>query len=187
MALSKYIQDLLYRYECVIIPEFGGFLTKTVSAEIDEKSHTFYPPSKRLGFNSQLTENDGLLANYIASVDKISYEEALSRINLEVEEWQKKLSNEDIVLEEIGAFSLNKEKKLTFEPDPNANFLTDAFGLSNIVSPEISRGKEYMEAEVIFDSISVIFNNNSSCSKFCIDYSLKFLTAVIVNRSLSNS
>lgn len=155
MDLSKYIQDLLYRYECVIIPEFGGFLTKTISAQIDEKSHTLYPPSKRLGFNSQLTDNDGLLANYVASVEKIPYEDVLDRINIEVEEWQKKLENEDLVLEEIGTFSLNEERKLNFEPDPNANFLTDAFGLSNLVAPEVSR-EDYLEEEVVFDSISDI-------------------------------
>ncbi|MCK5537667.1 MAG: hypothetical protein KAI79_12630, partial [Bacteroidales bacterium] len=62
--LSKYIRDLLYRYECVIIPEFGGLLTKTISTKIDEETNTFYPPTKQLGFNSQLIENDGLLANH---------------------------------------------------------------------------------------------------------------------------
>lgn len=157
MALSKYIRDLLFRYECVIVPDLGGFLTKTVSAQIDERTHTLSPPSKRLGFNSQLTENDGLLANYIASVDKVPYETAINFIALEVESWRKKLINQDVTLEEVGAFSLNKEKKLIFEPDPNANFLTDSFGLAKVVAPAVFR-EDYMNEEVIFDSISDVLS-----------------------------
>ncbi len=157
MALSRYIRDLLFRYECVIIPDFGGFLTKVVSAQIDERTNTIFPPTKRLGFNSQLLDNDGLLANYIASVDKVPYETAVNFINLEVSKWREKLINQDITLEEVGVFSLNNEKKLVFEPDPNANFLTDSFGLSKVVVPAVTRD-DYMDEEVIFDSISDVLS-----------------------------
>ena len=58
MQLSTYISDLLYRYECVIIPGFGAFLTRNQSAWIDEASNTFYPPSKVISFNRQLQANE---------------------------------------------------------------------------------------------------------------------------------
>ena len=80
MQLATYINDLLYRYECVIIPGFGAFLTQYHSAQIDSNTHTFYPPEKTLSFNRQLQTNDGLLANYVASVEKCSYETALQKI-----------------------------------------------------------------------------------------------------------
>ena len=153
MNLAKYIRNLLFRYECVIVPEFGGFLTKTISAQIDDKSNTIYPPSKRLSFNSQLKENDGLLANYIASANDITYEQALSFIDFEVTDIAKKLEKGTYLLEGIGVISLNDENKLVFEPDENANFLTESFGLSPIVAPEISRD-ELQKEEVVFDSIS---------------------------------
>ena len=41
MALEDYIKDLLYRYDCVIIPNFGGFVTNQISAQIDTDSNTF--------------------------------------------------------------------------------------------------------------------------------------------------
>jgi len=155
--LSKYIKDLLYRYECVIIPEFGGILTKTVSAKIDQDSHTFYPPTKRLGYNSQLIENDGLLANHIASVDKIPYDTAVNFIKFEVAEWLKKLKIQDLNLEEIGVFSLNEEGKILFEPNPNSNFLTDAFGLSAIKATSVPR-ENSVNKTINFDSISDAVN-----------------------------
>ncbi len=152
MTLSKYIRDLLFRYECVIVPEFGGFLTKTISATIDKKTQTLHPPTKRLGFNSQLVENDGLLANYIASVEQIPYDAALNFIGFEVKDWQNKIAKEKVVLENIGYFYLNDTDKLQFEPDTEINYLTEAFGLGTLMAPEISRD-ELLEEEVKFDLI----------------------------------
>ena len=39
MDITKYISDLLYRYDCVIIPGFGGFITNKIGAKLDEKKH----------------------------------------------------------------------------------------------------------------------------------------------------
>ena len=80
MALATYIKDLLYRYDCVIVPDFGGFISNKISAKINEQSHTFYPPSKQLGFNHHLTHNDGLLANYVASAENISFEKPTKKL-----------------------------------------------------------------------------------------------------------
>ena len=66
MILANYIKDLLYRYDCVIIPNFGGFITNKISAKFNVDSSCFYPPSKQIAFNSHLKGNDGLLANYIS-------------------------------------------------------------------------------------------------------------------------
>jgi cell division septation protein DedD len=164
MTLSKYISDLLYRYECVIIPEFGGFLTKTISARIDEKTQVIYPPTKKLSFNAHLKENDGLLANHVAVSEKIPYDSALNYILFEVENWQKKLQNESVELEGIGVFSINNEQKILFEPDPDANFLIDSFGLSTISTSHIAR-KDYMDQEVVFESISDLVKAQKAAKK----------------------
>ena len=84
MQLETYISDLLYRYECVTVPEFGAFLTQRVSAKILESNHSFYPPKKELSFNEQIQQNDGLLAHYIADVEKIPYEIAIQKIQKRV-------------------------------------------------------------------------------------------------------
>lgn len=149
MQLSTYIADLLYRYECVIIPGFGAFLTRNQSARIDESTNTFYPPSKVLSFNKQLQVNDGLLANYIASVEKCSYETALNRVrNFSSHLSSELLSGKSVSLSNIGEFSLNQERSIQFEPIHKQNFNTSAFGLSSFVSPQIIRQtKEVSETE----------------------------------------
>ena len=138
MNLANYISDLLYRYECVIIPQFGGFVTNNKSARIDSSNHTLHPPYKQITFNSHLTNNDGLLANYIASVDQISYESAANYIEFEIDAWKEKLKKQELVLDGIGALQL-LDGKLHFEPQQSVNYLTSSFGLSNVVRSEIVR------------------------------------------------
>lgn len=140
MQFERYISDLLYRYECVIIPEFGAFLTQNVSAKVHESTNAFYPPKKVLSFNEQLQNNDGLLANYIASVEKIPFETAVQKIAKKTKTLRSYLDRgETLTFKNIGDITLNAEGKITFEPSYHLNYLTDAFGLSQYTSPEISR------------------------------------------------
>src|SRR5690606_5217927 len=109
------------------------------SAQIDENSHTFYPPSKVLSYNRQLQVNDGLLANYVASVEKCSYETALQKVRgFSAFLSSELLEGKTILLKNIGEFSLNEEGSIQFLPIQQ-NFSTSAFGLSSFVSPKISR------------------------------------------------
>ena len=140
MQFERYISDLLYRYECVIIPEFGAFLTQNVSAKVHESTNAFYPPKKVLSFNEQLQNNDGLLANYIASVEKIPFESAVQKIAKKTKSLKSYLEQgETLSFKNIGDLSLNAEGKITFEPSYHLNYLTDAFGLGQYTSPAISR------------------------------------------------
>ncbi|MBT8273194.1 MAG: SPOR domain-containing protein [Bacteroidia bacterium] len=146
MQFDSYISDLLYRYECVIIPDFGAFLTNSVSAQIQESTHTFYPPKKEVSFNEQLRSNDGLLANYIASVEKIPFEAASKKIAKKTKSLKSFLAQgETLTFTNIGEVSLNAEGNLTFEPSTQLNYLTNSFGLSPFVSPNITR-EVYKEA-----------------------------------------
>ncbi|WP_066223114.1 SPOR domain-containing protein [Formosa haliotis] len=150
MQLETYISDLLYRYECVIVPEFGAFLTQRVSAKINADSNTFFPPKKAISFNEQIQQNDGLLAHYIADVEKIPFEIALEKIKKRVASMKSQLvEKENISLDNIGALALNSEGKITFEPSNHLNYLTDAFGLNQVVSPAIMREELKREVESI--------------------------------------
>ncbi len=139
MAVSTYIKDLLYRYECVIIPDFGGFITNKISAKIDNNSHIFYPPSKQVGFNHHLTHNDGLLANYIASAENISFDQATQIIVETVEKWNQQVKSQPLVLDQIGTLKLNVENQLIFEPEISVNYLLSSFGLSSFETKTIER------------------------------------------------
>ena len=140
MQISQYISELLFRYDCVVVPGFGAFLSEKVSAKIDKNSGEFFPPCKRISFNTQLKSNDGLLANHISSVEEITYENAISKINKQVDFAIKSLENsETIEFPNIGSLTNSKKGKITFEPTNKNNFLKDSFGLSTFISPAVTR------------------------------------------------
>ncbi|MFT6192193.1 SPOR domain-containing protein [Polaribacter sp.] len=145
MILANYISDLLYRYECVIVPEFGGFVTNKIGAKINESNDTFYPPSKQITFNSHLNINDGLLANYIASLENISFEEASKAVTLAVITWQHELQTKPVEIGSIGVLALNEKGQIIFEPNNKVNYLTESFGLSRLASSSINSYKKVVK------------------------------------------
>lgn len=145
MTLATYINDLLYRYDCVIVPDFGGFVTNRIGAKVNNYTHTFTPPKKLITFNKLLKHNDGLLANYIASAENISFEKASTAISLAVIKWQNELQSKSVEIDKLGVLSLNKERQIIFEPTNSVNYLTESFGLSTLVSSAISRYTEQVK------------------------------------------
>ena len=140
MQLSQYISDLLYRYECVTLPNFGAFLSHPISARINEGTSSFYPPQKQLSFNVQLKSNDGLLASYISDVENISFEVATRKIENQVSKLKLRLEKgETVEFKHIGELISSDEGNLSFIPLDNLNYMTEAFGLASFVSPSVER------------------------------------------------
>lgn len=157
MSTAAYIEELLYRYNCVVVPEFGAFLTHVKSAFIDKTAHTFFPPSKVLSFNRQLQSNDGLLISYIAEAEKTSYENVQEKMAETVKKWSQQLEKgETLILQNIGSFKPTKEGKLIFQPSKQTNFLTSSFGLSSFVSTPILREVLKEEVEVLEEKVPFI-------------------------------
>jgi hypothetical protein len=140
MKIEQYISQLLYRHQCVTVPGFGAFLTEIQSAHLHENTNSFYPPKKVISFNSNLKNNDGLLANHIAQLENSGYESAVASIESEVVIWNSILQvNEKFTLKNIGELHLNAEKNIVFTPVESINYLKESFGLNSFVSPAIKR------------------------------------------------
>ncbi|APS38234.1 MULTISPECIES: SPOR domain-containing protein [Salegentibacter] len=157
MKIANYIQDLLYRYECVILPGFGAFLSQKEPAYIDKKSEVLHPPKKVVSFNSQLKKNDGLLANYIAATQNVSYSTAVNKITEFVGKLEESFKEDGKVeLENIGRFYY-AEEKLQFEPVEKVNYLTDSFGLENVKASAISREVYKKQVEELEEKAPIHF------------------------------
>ena len=158
MMIEKHISALLYRYQCVTVPGFGAFLTETQPAQLNNDTFTFYPPKKLISFNANLKNNDGLLANHIALQEKISYDQAVANITQVTESWHKKMQNwETLFLKNLGNLSHNIEGSIVFTPDTPVNYLAEAFGLSNVISPAVKREELKAIAEKVEATAPVIF------------------------------
>ncbi len=130
--ITVFIRELLFGHDCVIVPGFGGFIGNYSPARIDKNSATFYPPVKQISFNRNLNHNDGLLVGRVSASLNINYGDARSMVEEFVVELRKKLTKgEKVVFDNIGSFINNQEGNIQFEPDRDANYHLDSFGLES--------------------------------------------------------
>lgn len=138
--VAHYVSELLFRHDCVVVPGFGAFVSTYAPAKVHPAQHTFTPPSKQIVFNKHLQQNDGLLAQTIASAVPCAFDEAMNGIGVFVNELNANLkSGKKVELHNLGILSLDPEKNICFEPFPEINFLVDSFGLASFQSMPILR------------------------------------------------
>lgn len=188
MQLETYISDLLYRYECVTVPNFGAFLSQRIPAVVHESTNAFYPPKKQLSFNEQIQTNDGLLARYIADVEKIPFETATEKIENRVKSLKSSLTEgETVSLENIGELKFNNNHKIEFNPSYHLNYLTDAFGLSQLVSPAVTREVYKQEVEAIEKVVPLTITPEKRKEKPYLRYAAAILIALTIGGLVSGN
>lgn len=132
-TVDQLIGDLLLRHNCVIIPSFGGFVAKAVSAQIDYKNGTMIPPGKSLLFNRQLINNDGLLINELSQANGLSFDEASLEVKQRVASWNEDLKTGGrIEIDRVGNLFFDEERNICFEQDRFFNLLLESFGLGTV-------------------------------------------------------
>lgn len=128
--LERHIEILLLSNDCVIVPDFGGFMAHHVDARYDGRDNMFLPPSRTVGFNPQLKMNDSLLAQSYVEAYDISYPEAIDRLANEVAEIRQRLENEGkYEINNIGTIYLNEDGNYTFEPCEAGILTPNYYGL----------------------------------------------------------
>ncbi len=140
-TLETCLFQLLLKHDCVVVPNFGGFVAKHSSAKIIANG-TILPPSKHFTFNKLLKQNDGLLINSFAIQANISYDLAQAAVANEIALWNLTLeSGQRLLLDRIGYFVNDANNNLYFNAD-TTNFRLSSYGLP-IISFE--RVRELLE------------------------------------------
>ncbi|MDP4953405.1 MAG: SPOR domain-containing protein [Flavobacteriales bacterium] len=131
--ISDYIHVLLFHHDCVIVPQFGGFVTNLKPAHIHPRKHIIVPPSKQVSFNKHLINNDGLLVNQVAQDQGLSYDDALELVKQHVADLKRDLlSGKRIEFENVGVLYLNENQAWQFIPNQQVNFLQSSYGLAPV-------------------------------------------------------
>lgn len=161
MKIARYVGNLLYDYECVVIPGLGGFLTNDKPVSINEVTHNFSPSFREIHFNIHLRTNDGLLINHVAQQEQIGYKTAKLRVDQFVFQCHNALnSGKKINFKNIGSIFLDTEQNIVFQQNTKVNYNPDSFGLGNLVSPAIRRVSDEEKVKNIVKS-SVKKNKSS--------------------------
>lgn len=129
--LAQHIKVLLLHQSCVIIPNFGGFVTSYVPARYEEEKHTFLPPRRIVAFNPSLTVNDGLLVQSYMQTYHVSYNEAAARVDEAVKAGKQELKDKgELTLKGIGHFKLLPNGQYDFTEDETGIFSIPLYGLT---------------------------------------------------------
>lgn len=171
MKFNNHIYPLLKEYNCVVIPNFGSFVCRNISAKFSENHSQLLPPNKEIVFNKNLKESDGVLIKNISEIKNIPYSESEKKINSWVRKIKKKIKKgKSISFQNIG--SLRKvDKNFIFEPNINSIFLKSSYGLSAVDTLSVNNTKiikpsfnntmlKYAAILILFVSFSAISINS---------------------------
>ena len=145
-SVEDHIKELLFRHDCVIIPNFGGLVSNPVSSKINTVSGTIFPPSKLIVFNKNLSINDGLLINHISKKEKISVDDSKNIVF----DFSKKItdslmSERSMRLNNIGLFTLGSEDNIIFHQDIANNFDLNSFGFESFQIQKKTKTKKIID------------------------------------------
>ena len=136
IEIHRHIEILLLANDCVIVPDFGGFMAHHIPAHYDADDFSFLPPLRTLGFNPQLRMNDSLLVQSYVEAYDLSYPEALRKIESEVEELKQLLNDEGrFEMEDLGTLTVNSEGNYEFSPCEAGIISPDFYGLDRFKFP----------------------------------------------------
>jgi hypothetical protein len=133
----KYTRALLpgmfLDYDCVIIPELGGFVCNERTAWYDEDKEEMVPPSRDVLFNPNLVYNDGLLAQEIMRAKGMDYTEAMKLVASEASNMIEELkSGRPIEIPRLGRLYTSDDGLVRFLPDAELVRMLGSFGHARI-------------------------------------------------------
>ncbi len=152
LNITSLISELLYKYDCVIVPEFGGFVAQSYSSTFTKGSSLLTPPSKHILFNKNLKHNDGLLTSAYAEKYNCTYDLASSTI-ADYKDYLLSLLNAKnrFELTDLGLLYIDTDKEIRFEPKVDVNFLIDSFGFEPILANELETVIEPKQVKPVFE------------------------------------
>ena len=147
--IFSHIERLLLTNDCVIIPEFGGFVIHPYPAVYKSEEHKFCPPGKDIVFNPTLNHYDRLLPESYIQVYGMTFEEAQRSLKKDIEELYLLIEKDGAVyFDKTGVLRKGGDGKLFFEPERNSSFAgLKPYGLYSFHLPPLVRIKQKEQTE----------------------------------------
>ena len=138
MRIVSHIESLLWDHDCVILPGFGGFVSRSVSAEYHSEEDSFQPRRREIMFNGTLRLTDGLLTESYRRAYNVEYEQARLMMEEDIHTLETMLQQDrKLELGRVGTFSLGDEGQLVFTPGDSPVFNAASYGLTAFHLPAL--------------------------------------------------
>lgn len=132
-SVTHAIVALLYDHDAVTVAGLGTFLCQRHGANVNVITNQFEKPTASLAFNARQTNDDGLLAAFVASREGIAMEEAEGMVRAFVADSLAVLEGgETVSIPEVGTLHLDEQGEIAFEACETCDFNGDAFGLYDL-------------------------------------------------------
>ncbi len=152
IELTQHISKILLESDLAIVPGFGGFIAHYKPAVRDAENNLFIPPALTIGFNDQLTLNDGLLLQSYMATYQLNKLEAERKMAKDTEALRRELEENGCVeLEGIGTLFCNASNKYSFKAEENVLDCPFFYGLDSFEMLEVAE----LIAEVSHEDIHV--------------------------------
>ena len=147
--IFSHIERLLLTNDCVIIPEFGGFVLHPCPAVYQPVEHRFCPPCKEIVFNPTLKHYDRLIPESYMQMYGMTFEEAHLSLRKDIEELHHLLDNErSVYFEKTGFLRKDDEGRLFFEIEQNVSFVAlKPYGLYPFHLPPMLHNTQKIQTE----------------------------------------
>ena len=184
ISINEHIEYLIGRHDCVVVPGWVAFIAQYQSAQIDETNGVMLPPMRTIGFNSDISHNDGLIATSVMRREKVSYEVAVKMVADEVDVMKHQLDVDgEVSVGKVGVFSKSENDAVVFEPfAPNLGYA----GLP-MLNIEARRVEEFEgKSDVVYIPVSRNFFKLAASIILLIGLGLTLSTPLIVDEAKVN-
>jgi hypothetical protein len=149
LEFGNNIKNLLYLYDCIIIPGLGGFVARYYPARVDGLRRKLKPPCKEFSFDDSLVKGGEIVISFIARVRGIEDAEARTIVERFALETRAIVQQGDKAeLPGLGWFIKGPKGKIHFEFDMVNNFHPETAGLPELNLPEFNKSEKIMMTEV---------------------------------------
>ena len=185
ISINEHIEYLIGRHDCVVVPGWGAFIAQYQSAQIDEANGVMLPPMRTIGFNGDISHNDGLIATSVMRREKVSYEVAVKMVADEVDVMKHQLDVDgEVPVGKVGVFSKSENDTVVFEPFAS-NLGYSGLPVLNMVARRVEEEVDG-KSDVVYIPVSRNFFKLAASIILLIGLGLTLSTPLIVDEAQVN-
>ncbi len=132
-SIIEHIEYLMARHDCVVVPGWGAFIAHYNPSRYDAEREVLEHPRRAVGFNADVSHNDGLLVQSLMRREGMSFDEATRFIADSVATYRQQLSaDSEVSMGRLGYFRRNDGRYIEFVPFVHEHSNDGYFGLADV-------------------------------------------------------
>lgn len=156
-SIIEHIEYLMAHHDCVVVPGWGAFIANYCPSRYDEGREVMARPQRAVGFNAEVTHNDGLLVHSIMRREGMGFDDAVRFIADSVAAYRQQLSaDNEVSMGRLGYFRRNDGRYIEFVPFSVAHSNDAYFGLADVDIKSLAALERELAAPAAHESGSTV-------------------------------